>query len=88
MEHDLTQQAPRSYVVEVGAYSGEGKFRQWDSDGYYAGYGESGGPMKLVADLKDAYRFPNAERASRIPTGDPRIQTRHRIIPSEFLPNV
>lgn len=77
-----------SYVIEIGTKSGEGEFEQWDSDGFYAGYHPNGGPIILVPAQAEAFRFPDMERAQRIPSGDTRIQQRHRILKSELAPNV
>jgi len=77
-----------SFVVEVGITSGEGDFKQWDSEGFYAGYEPNGGPMILKGSWEEAFRFPTHERASRIPNGDPRLRERHRIVPAPGEPNV
>lgn len=76
-----------SYVVEVGIKSGEGEFTQWESDGFYGGYVANGGPM-ILTDRAGAFRFATHEIASRIPSGDPRLNGRHRIVPTSEEPNV
>lgn len=78
----------RSFVIEVGVESGEGEFKQWDSDGYYAGYKPDGGPMILVLTHDEAFRFPGKGEAANIPGGDTRIANKYRIVGSHLEPNV
>lgn len=74
-----------SFIVELGAESGEGKYRQWDSRGFYAGYTDKGPVITKTNDT--AYRFPSLERAKRIPNGDDRLRD-SRVVEDEREPNV
>lgn len=77
-----------SYIVEIGIKSGEGQFTQWASDGFYAGYEPNGGPMRVVVSGEAIFRFATYELANRIPSGDPRLTGRHRIVQVPEEPNV
>lgn len=74
-----------SFIIELGQLTGEGRFQQWESGGFYGGYTEKG-PV-IVATHEEAFRFPNKERAGYIPAADVRLKA-HRIVTSELLPNV
>ena len=74
-----------SFIIELGNESGEGKYRQWDSQGFYAGYTDKG-PI-IVSTRAAAWRFPSLERAARIPSGDDRLRN-SRILTEEAEPNV
>lgn len=69
------------FVLELGFESGEGEFRQWESQGFYQGYTDKG-PV-IVSDVDEAFKFASVERASWMPAGDARLRA-SRIKPLDF----
>lgn len=84
--HDLTRQPTRSFAIELGFYSGEGEYRVWESNGFYAGYKPTGGPL-LAQEIGYAMRLPELERAENIVRGDERLKA-SRIVTSHLAPTV
>lgn len=60
------------YVIELGYFSGEGKHRQWESGGFYAGY-TTKGPI-LVPAQEQAHHFNFREFAENVIGGDERLK--------------
>jgi len=69
------------FILELGVTSGEGQFKQWDSQGFYVGYNDKG---PVISDsLELAYKFPTYDMAANLPAGDERLRN-SRINPLGF----
>lgn len=73
-----------AFVIELGLYSGEGEFKRWESNGFYAGYTDKG-PI-VAPDVTSAYRFPTRDHAANLPAGDERLRN-SRILSVEGAPS-
>lgn len=69
------------FVVELGTESGEGEYKRWHSDGFYAGYTDKGPIIVPLVSL--AFTFDTVEIAERMPAGDARLRN-SRIKPVTF----
>jgi hypothetical protein len=69
-----------SYVIELGSYSGEGQYKQWDSLGWYAGIDRISRDV-IVKEIHLAYIFGLREEADRVAKGSEGLK-QSRIVPA------
>jgi hypothetical protein len=76
-----------SYVIELGSYSGEGQYKQWDSIGWYAGIDQISRDI-IVKEIHLAFIFGIREEADRVAKNSKGLnQSRVVPAPPEFKPS-